>query len=627
MPISPIRPINPTVHTPEEGSYYYRTFWGAYKGHVMGMLRGSMIGAVFAGVLGGALIAGFFALNLMALPMVVPALAAIAGTGALMGAQAFGSAGYSAGAAAAVAAEEELRLRYPGTGDGIAESVDSPAPGNGHHYEVPRNRDKGKWFHWDLALPMAAVGIAIGALFAVALSGGLAAPLGLTAFLGHMGIVAEGASLATQAAAIATYAMPALTFVGGALGISYGVDRARFKDVFNHTDEWVSGKLRRTTRDSDGPMYDGYEQELTERAKTGKDRPVITTLERQEEAHRLYYDYFERSFWGSIGGNFKGFMGGPVVGALLGAAVGAAAFLVPPIAGFAPAIMALLAAEGANEGITIFARAGVEAGAQSATRETLEVKRQRIEKGLAPEVEPENPSKSRIFKPRPALIGALVGIAIGLVLAPLMGPFLLSVMGIAEAVTLPATLASAFGALHLSAATGLGLMAAGGMGGLVGATYGVGAPVMKTISNVADAVYDGRILRGDFSAHHEPCKIPYIAPNSPWLPRNETQRKTAFDQTVTINKPQYSNIGMVPSAYDAPTSIASNTVQADQINAIHAAQQEHTGQQEEEHNHTTKRMQERISHIIESRKPKGGSAERIVEQRETAAMNPAAHAV
>ena len=592
------RPVNPTVHLPEEGTYYYRTFWGSYKGHVMGMLRGTLLGGVIGAPIGAAF---FGAMALAGAPIAIgfgAFVAGIAALGAITGGRALGSIGFSAGAAAAATAEEELRLRYPGSGDGTAQSPDSPLSGDGHHYETPPDRDKGKWFHLELGLPMMAVGIAVGGLMAVAALGALAPGVGAVAMFGLEGDALAGV-LGT-----------ALPFLGGIFGLSYGVDRARFKDLFNHTDQWSSGKLLRTG--SEQSAEQNLSPELTKEAAEGKAKPTITTIERQDEHHRLFYDYFERCYAAGTSGTYKGYVGGPLIGGAVGAAFGALAFLIPTLAtgGIAPVVMALAAALGAEEGMSIFARSGTEAGTQSAARELLEVKRQRLQKGLDPELEPQDKEKNgAAFRLKPAIICGLVGIAVGIALAPVMGHFLI------------ATLISEAAAAHM---VGLGVAASAIMGGLVGTTWGIGTPVIRAFSHVSDAIYDGRILKGDVAPHHEGRNVPYLAPNSPWVPRDSAMQKTTDQFTVPV--PEHRMVMMTQPEAGINSNTMQDLAQAAQMRGAEdsrqALPQEKRPTTKEPEYPASEPLNTRLRHIIESRKPedKGSAVAREDARRMASAM-------
>jgi hypothetical protein len=549
------RPINPTVHIPEEGTYYYRSFWGSYKGHAMGLVRGILTGGSM-GTLMGAAIMGTLAIAGVTGIGAPLALAYFAATGAMLGAKIMGSAGHSAGAAAAATAEEELRLRYPGSGDGIANSLTSPQIGDGHHYET--HGSKRKLFHWDVGVPMGLLFAGVGALLAVA-----AGPAGLSLLAAHG--ITEALFVAASASSTAAL-VGGVAALGGVFGFSFGVDRAHFKTLFNNTDEWMNGNLMRTR--SKSSLLEETNQELTKEAAEGKANPVITTLERQDEFHRLFNDYLEKTFWSSINGNMRGFLGGGVIGGVIGLALGAAvAVLAPP---FALPIMLAATSLGAYEGIAVFSRAGIEGGAQAAAKEALEVKRQRLQKGLDPEHEPHKAKANSLFNGRTMLTGIAAGAIGGVVLGPIAGAAMGHALHLQVAAgSLLSSLASGISSLFtatyagsaiaasgaaataattsaaVGAATGTavgtaisahavtsatsaavtemvaGTAASGLLGASIGATAGIGQQAYKAIAAVSDSFYLGSIVRGRIGkeAHHR--RIPYLAPNSPWVPKEE----------------------------------------------------------------------------------------------------------
>lgn len=469
---------------PQEGTYYYRSLWGSYKGHVLGMFRGLVIGSIMGAAVGA--VAVLAAPATLALGVTV---AAFSGMGALFAGSILGNMGYSAGAAAATHAEEELRLRYPGSAEGVSpDSIDSPTPGYGHHYEVPADRDKGRWFHWKIGIPCLVAGAAIGCLV------GFGVP-GLVGLLFHgAGTAAAGAFTGLLAG---NAGLVAGGLLGGAFGGSYGVDRAKFKSLFNYTDEWLNGKITgpgKKAEAKENAILNMSEQE----AECQPCTPTITTMQRQEEYTRLYYDYFNKSFWSGLGGNAKGLAGGATVGGLIGLAAGALAvaglglvFGAAAVAGFAPALIGSIAAFGIHEGIKIFADAGSHAGAQSAAKEMLDVKKQRIAQGINPEAHvPETPEEKKWFSPKVMIIGAIVGAVIG---GPLAAPIL--------------------GAVGIHAVTaGFGAAICAAIGGMFGFT----PRVFKGMSTVADKIYSGEWLDKSLAHGHErDLSIPYMAPDSP----------------------------------------------------------------------------------------------------------------
>ncbi len=536
--------INDTVHIPEEGTHKYRDFWGAYKGHVLGLMRGTLSGGILGAVIG----AGFLGVAALAgLTFAAPAMAIVAAfsvLGIFVGGDIMGRAGYSAGVAAADKAETELRMRYPGSGTGIVQDPSSPSPGEGHHYEVPPERDEGKWFHIQTGIPMTILGIAVGGLIATALSG-----LGGLLVAGHMSafavallnpeVVHAAGEILTHTPAAASMLTSILPpFLGGMLGLSYGVNRARFKDVFNPIDRALDGGLIRTRAQTleQTVQLGGQEQELTQEAAEGKANGTINTIQRQEESHRLFYDYFERSFWRSVRDSIKGSLGGGLVGGTLGTVIGAASFLTP-LAPFGAAIMITTMGLGAHEGMKIFTETGMRSGATSAASDLQEVKRQRIQKGIDPEVEmPDGRGKDKNFNFKRALVGVLIGAVIGMALFTVIGPLVLGMTGATFAVGAGSGLAGL--ATVLFGTAGVPLLVGGTVGGLTGAVSGISSRTLKNIAGLADSIYDGRILKGDIRLHQsEPCRLPYLSPSSPWLPREGPALEKALRFTTEVSQP------------------------------------------------------------------------------------------
>ncbi len=519
----------PPQNTPQEGTYYYRTLWGSYKGHVMGMFRGMLSGLLLGAVIGAAIFsgAGLLGLGVFGSLGIAPVVAAFAGLGSLFAGSVMGGVGTSAGAAAATHAEEEMRMRYPGSTDGISYSLDSPTPGFGHHYEVPEDRDKGTWFHPKVGIPVMVVGAAIGALLGFGLP---AVALGAL----HIGGTAVSGVLAGG-------------LLGGLFGGSYGVDRSKFKSIFNYTDEWLNGKVT-------GPSKIGKAKEdailnmTEEEAKNKLATPSITTMQRQEEYTRLYYQYFDKSFWSGMLGNMRGVAGGATVGGLLGAAIGGliVAALTVATGGLGAAagwgIVAAVTGLGIREGIHVFADTGIQASTQAAAREALDIKKERIRDGLNPEPTPA-PEKKSWFNPKVMIIGLIVGALLG-------GPLGL---GIAHAIGI-----EAIGGM---AAAALGAMTCG----LMGSTFGIEAPAFKQIANGADALYTGSWIDPTLShdGHARDVNVPYMAPDSPLQPKAKTV-SLANQPDVNVPSPaMQQRLNEIIASRQTPTtpSISKTTVE------------------------------------------------------------------
>lgn len=609
--------INDTVHVPEEGTHKYRDFWGAYKGHVLGLMRGTIAGGLLGGIIGAAFV-GLAVLAAGATFAALPVIAGFSVLGAFFGGDIMGRAGSAAGVVAADKAEMELRFRYPGSGTGIVRDPMSPPSGEGHHYEVPPERDEGKWYHWQTGIPMTLLGLAVGGLVTVAL-GGFGAPL-LAGKLGmllnpevahamvEMGtagaLTMKSTVLATQGAALATWLPP---FLGGTLGLSYGVNRARFKDVFNPIDSVLDGGLIRSRAKT--LELAGYQQELTPEAEEGKRHPTITTLERQEEGHRLFYDYFERSFWRATRDSIKGSLGGGVVGAALGLAVGALSFVISPLIPFAPIIMGAVGALGTHEGMKIFSDVGMRSGATSVATDLFEVKRQRLLKGLDPEMDmPDGRGKDRTFNVKRAVVGAILGIAIGAAMLTILGPAILGVIGVPA---LGGGVVSALAGLGIGAETASALFIGGAVGGLTGAVAGISSRALKNMAGLADSIYDGRILKGDIRQHTtEPCKLPYLSPNSPWLPKDGVAKERAEDFTTTVLQPR----SYQPVAQQPTENIAAETPAPTKV--VDAAPLPVPHSEAPKRNYPAAApMGERLQHLIQEREQKGATATQREDDR------------
>lgn len=490
---------------PDHGTVYYKSFWGAYKGHVRGMLRGLLIGAV-AGLAVGA---GLAALSLtpLAAPLLLGAhfsigaiIATFTGVGAIFGAELLGKIGNSAGNAAAQFAESEMRLRYPSLPE---ISADSPAPGFGHHFEIPPDDDKG-FFHRRVALPGLLVGTAIGALLAFGV------PHAGVELLGHIGFDIFGHGAATAATIGA----------GGLMGASFGVNRGKFKSLFNFTDNLMMGRLG-------GPDKDQIERDRARYKEQDPSKPyVITGAQRYDEYQRLLTGYYKRAFSAGWNGDQRGLLGGGLAGILSGLAAGGlvcaglAAFF-PPAIPFIPVILSLCAGLGGRQGMHIFADAGREPAAFSVTKEIYAERIKSLREGKDitfdeaedracnrlthhPDMDAPGTGVKTWYNWKVGLVGLAAGILLGVALAPIVGGAALHLLGAEFAI---GTMAALTQVMPICAT----------IFGLAGATFGMGDKTMDKINGVADNIFMGTFLPGHSVHDHKTDQYPAVAPDSPLL--------------------------------------------------------------------------------------------------------------
>ncbi len=435
------------------------------------MLTGVIIGGVIADAVGALVCfaAPFIGLGALGLHLGL-ITAAFAATGAAMGATSFGSVGAVSHVRATSLAEKHARdwVRMPGFEKGQGKFYDMPFYEGlyGHHYEVPPDRDEGKLFHWKTAL--IGMGIAAGAtaLFAI---GGI--PLGLFAAIGIHSV---------------TTGMVSLFAASGALfGASYGIDRSRFRSLFNTTDAWTAGesKLKIASYPTQiDPKLPPKEQALQ---REQQKELFDTQMRRQDLISNLENKYHRLIFWNAVGGRFKGFLSGPVLGLAVGAAVGVgvlavASLLAPAIIGTAAltlgistigaawAMVGTTAGMGALMGMDIFADAGMQAGAESMAKAIDEEHYHNLKligEGKQPEFKLLKEDKS-LFNFKAAALCTLVGAAVGIPLA--FTPF-----GAALMELLP------------GAAAGLGakIAASSLVSALVGTSYGIKFRSLKMVGD------------------------------------------------------------------------------------------------------------------------------------------------
>ncbi|MDG1286782.1 MAG: hypothetical protein P8P30_04370 [Rickettsiales bacterium] len=472
-------------HDVDHGSPYYKMGWSAYKGHTRGIIRGLVVGCVIGAVIG----AGLFGLGAIGLVGVTASLSVLmAGFSAfagLMAAGLMGRLGNAAGNAASQLAELELRERYPELPE---ITPDSPAPGYGHHYEVPADRDKGKLFHGRVGLTGGLLGATLG---------GLAGHAGLAGLMTlHIGGLAAAAPIAAP------------IILGVIMGSSFGINRSYFKSVFNVTDRLLQGKLS-------SPSEAELAKDRERYRVAGEDgpAPVITSLQRQEEFYRLENGYYQKAFEAGFAGNARGLVGGIVSGGLLGAVLGGVAVFALSATGIgAVAIFAGVMAFSMHHSSDFFSEAFSEAGGHGHVHELFHERMRGMRKGVElsfdeaehnivtrrqadPELTPPDAQERAVFKPRVALIMGALGAVAGLALAPLAG-------GVAGLLSLGA-------AHHLT----LGLGAA--TFGLVGASFGIGPKSTEVLHQFGDGIYHGAFSPG---SNHPEIKtqgnIPLMSPRS-----------------------------------------------------------------------------------------------------------------
>lgn len=524
------KPFDP--HEVDHGTLYYRMHWGAVYGHKRGIIRGLIVGCAIGAMVG--LAAG----GLLAIPAVAVALnaggalaflgggalavakmgAAFSVFGGLMASELMGRIGNAAGNVASQLAEIELRERYPEVQE---VSPDSPEPGVGHHYEVPANRDTGKYYHGRVGLLSGGLGAAFGAL---ASFGGLGKLLSLhiPEAIGHVavegaahGIVATATTSAAAGAAASTLPFLMPVAIGALMGSLFGINHSKFKSIFNVTDNFLKGEVR-------GPNEQEIAKSKERFREAGTDGPpsVITSLQRQEEYHRLQNGYFKKAFEAGFAGNARGVVGGMVSGVIFGTLLGglAAAGIMAAgitVAGVGSAALAaivfplILVGTTKKMGLSFFPEAAFEASGHGHVHEVHHERLKYISKGIDlsfdeaekkinerrradSEITPPDAGKKNFFNPRTMLVLGLAGIIVGMALAPLASG-----------------VAAFLGMGHIS----LGLGAA--IFGLTGASFGLGPGITEGLHRMGDTFYHGTFSPGD--AHPEikrEGKIPLMSPRS-----------------------------------------------------------------------------------------------------------------
>ena len=247
-------------------SYYYPAFWGSYKGFVKGALGGILIGAILGGVIG----AGAFAITAAVSGTVafsaihMAASAAIVSTiGMFKGFHEFTNIGASAGVGVAM---DELQVRQSEELDaklknlyknmcramgknpnncpayeevsGTEESYDSAASGTPHMDSAAAISDKK--FHFKVGMTGLVVGAAMGGLLVLGLGPALLALEGSAVFSG-MELLAHG--ILTTGGHLSTGVTAAVIASTGLFGMSFGLDRKYFRNMFDVTDKAFLGTL------------------------------------------------------------------------------------------------------------------------------------------------------------------------------------------------------------------------------------------------------------------------------------------------------------------------------------------------------------------------------------------------
>lgn len=486
---------------PDHGSTYHPAFWGAYKGHVRGLLRGLLVGALAGAIVGcglaliGPLIPAIAGLHLAAGALI----ATMTGTGAIIGCELMGKIGNTAGNQASYFAQMEMRARYPSLPE---ITPGSPAPGIGHHFEVPPDKDVKRPFHWRIALPGIAVGLGIGSL--LAFGGG-------AELLSHAGFeIFEGLHAATAATIGA----------GGLMGASFGVNRGLFKTLFNYTDSaYDEGRLT-------GPTADQIARDQARYKVQDVNNPYpITGAQMHDEYSRLLNGYYKKAFTASWSGDRRGLLGGALAGAFSGLAAaglaiagGALLLGMSGIAPFVAPIAMFATALGARQGMHIFSDAGRESAAVSVANELYAERIKSLKHGHDisfdeaekracsrlthhPDLNPPGTENKTWFNWKIALIGLVVGALVGVALAPLVAGVVGHIAGVhivAEGMSLITSL------LPLTTATF----------GLVGMTMGMGDKLMEKTYGVADKIFMGTFFPGHSAKDHISHDYPALGPDS-----------------------------------------------------------------------------------------------------------------
>jgi len=516
-------------HHIDHGSNYYKMGWHAIKGRTRGIIRGLVMGVALGAMIGTGLWAlGAVGVVSLGLAAGVGAAQVIAGTSVFagfLGANLMGKLGSAAGNAAALHAEAELQERYPELPEVL---LDTPEPGYGHHYEIPADRDKGKFFHFRVGAAGALLGAGMGALTGVA---------GLTSVMAaHIG----GLVVAPYLAPIA---------IGAIFGSTFGVSRSLFKSVFNITDQLMQGKFS-------GPTQAELEKSRERYRLKGEDgpEPVISNLQRQEEFYRLQNGYFEKGFDAGFAGNGRGLVGGLVSGGLLGTVLGGVAVVALSSTGIgAGLIFAGVLATTMHLSSDYFSEAFFEASGHEHIHEIYHERMRAMRKGINlgfdeaeqkiterrrsdPELTPPDAQSKAAFKPRVALILGGIGALVGLGLAPLGNGLAGLLAGTAKAHLTPALGAATFG--------------------LAGVTFGLGPKVTDAISKFADKIYHGTYNPGD---NHPDIKVEGKIP----LMSHRSELAEHFSKHLQGNMPHIThNSGQaLPQETSAAAQIAQEGVQ------------------------------------------------------------------
>lgn len=475
-------------------SLYGGIYWNTYRGHNRGGLTGLALGAIIGAA------AGLVALTFVGLGVVgLGVIASLAGTGAIMGWDALGSAGAASAARAAGLAEKHARLNDPVYRDDPVGATNDRlmVDGRAHHTEFPEDRDKGKFFYWKSGLVGAAAAGAVGvmmgfageAFFPAAFTGLMAIPM--AAALGPVGL---------------------MLVIGALGGATFGIERSVFKSIHNETDSLFNGQLR---GGREGPDL-GQDQFAS---RENAQELLQHRLRRQEETIHLQKEYGRKIFQGSINGYVRGMAGGAAVGVLSGLAVGLVALgavaliaasggaLLPGLAAsiaasggvgaLAQVILGGFTAAGGLAGMHIFSETGTQAGAEATARAIdEEFKRNRMLKERGLPVPVFHPSEPEWFRGRAALATGIAGAGLGLLLAPVIAPHI----------------------LVFAAGSALASSVSAAVCGTVGAIFGgAGSSLLKQLSNDADWIYEKSYFRYDRDLQSRPEPVaeqpgPAIAP-------------------------------------------------------------------------------------------------------------------
>jgi hypothetical protein len=231
--------------------YYRRLLSAGYKGYLQGTIGGASLYGLLGLAVGSVVAAPLLISGTLGIAAAASIAAAFGGAGVLKGASTFGTIGSTAAINAESADLSEQRRYLLDRYYDLPEGPEGDREAEAIKQELIRERESREkppsFFHWQTALMGAALGAALALGFVYFFTPAITAHAVTVALEGVMHIgISEAA--AAGLANLGTIGLASLvTFGGGLLGSTIGIDRYYIRKWFDHTEGVVHGSHHKTT--------------------------------------------------------------------------------------------------------------------------------------------------------------------------------------------------------------------------------------------------------------------------------------------------------------------------------------------------------------------------------------------